>query len=166
MSRFMVALLSAVVVVPVMAAPPKPAAAPVPAALSADANAKYLADNAKKSGVVTLPGLQYEVLKKGSGAVAHRHDCVTVNYKGWLINGKVFDKTEGSPATFPANLLIPGWTTVLQLMHEGDTWRITVPSEMAYSADGTGEGTIPPNQTLVFDVQLLRVTKPVKGQCK
>ncbi|MGB8601811.1 MAG: FKBP-type peptidyl-prolyl cis-trans isomerase, partial [Rhizomicrobium sp.] len=139
---------------------PAAVAADTSAALSADANANYLADNAKKPGVVTLPGLQYEVLKKGTGAVAHRHDCVLVNYKGWLIDGKVFDQTDGKPVTFPAHLLIPGWTTALQLMHEGDLWRITVPSELAYGSDGTGEGTIPPNQTLVFDVELLKVTKP------
>lgn len=146
-------------VAPVWAA--EPAVAP-----SADANAKYLADNAKRPGVVSVPGVQYEVLKKGTGAQAHRHDCVTVNYKGALIDGKVFDQTDGKPVTFPAQLLIPGWITILQLMHEGDVWRITVPAEMAYGADGTGGGIIPPNQTLVFEVELLKASKPVRGHCR
>lgn len=137
-----------------------------PAPLSGEANAAYLAGNAKKQGVVALPGIQYEVLKQGNGAQPARHDCVTVNYKGWLIDGKVFDQTEpGKPAVFPAGQLIPGWVVALQLMHVGDKWQIVVPSEMAYGKTGVGDGLIPPDQTLVFEVELLKITKPTKKGC-
>lgn len=137
---------------------------PVP--LSAEANTAYLANNAKKQGVVALPGIQYEVLKQGDGPQPGRHDCVTVNYKGWLIDGKVFDQTEpGKPANFPANLLIPGWVVALQLMHTGDTWRIVIPSELAYGKPGIGDGLIPPDQTLVFEVELLKVYAPTRKGC-
>jgi FKBP-type peptidyl-prolyl cis-trans isomerase len=131
------------------------------------ANADFLSANAKKPGVTTLPGLQYEVLKKGEGATPRRSDCVTVNYKGTLIDGKVFDQTEpDKPVTFPAQLLIPGWIVVLQLMHEGDAWRVAIPPELAYGHDGAGEGIIPPDQTLIFDVELVKVAKPVRGRCQ
>lgn len=142
-------------------------AAPAPnAAPSADANAKFLAENAKKAGVTSVPGIQYQVLKKGSGAQPARKDCVTVYYSGALINGKVFDKTEpGKPATFPAGRLIPGWVEALQMMHVGDKWRLVIPSGLAYGKDGAGDGLIPPNQTLVFEVELLKVSPPQSGAC-
>ena len=131
--------------------------------LSAEANAAYLADNAKKSGVVLVPGIQYQVLEKGDGTQPGRKDCVTVYYKGSLIDGKVFDQTEpGQPATFPAGLLIPGWVEALQMMHVGDKWRLVIPAGLAYGRDGAGSGVIPPNQTLVFEVHLLKVIP--KGQ--
>jgi len=137
-----------------------------PVAPSSQANAAYMAGNAKKPGVVALPGIQYEVLQKGDGPQPTRHDCVTVNYKGWLIDGKVFDQTQpGKPAVFPAGQLIPGWVVALQLMHVGDKWQIVVPSEMAYGAKGVGDGLIPPDQTLVFEVELLKITKPTKKGC-
>lgn len=130
-------------------------------------NADFIAANAKKPGVVSVPGIQYRVLKKGNGAQPGRHDCVTVNYKGSLIDGKVFDETKpGKPATFPAGALIPGWVEALQMMHAGDKWNIVIPSGLAYGKGGAGDGLIPPNQTLVFDVELLKVSPPVQGSCE
>lgn len=129
--------------------------------LSAESNAKYLTDNAAKDGVKTLPsGLQYRVIKTGSGSGKSPRggDLVTVTYKGWLIDGKVFDQTgHGQTAQFPANRLIPGWVEALRLMKEGDEWELTIPSELAYGEQGAGSD-IPPNQVLVFDMQLLQVT--------
>jgi len=137
-----------------------------PAPLSPEGNAKFLADNAKKDGVVSVPGIQYEVLQKGTGAQPERRDCVTVTYTGSLTNGKVFDKTEpGKPATFPAGRLIPGWVEALQMMHVGDKWRLVIPPGLAYGKDGAGDGLIPPNQTLVFELELLKVSPPVQGMC-
>lgn len=136
------------------------------APLSVEANNAYLADNAKKSGVVSVPGIQYEVLEKGEGPQPDRKDCVTVYYKGSLIDGKVFDQTEpGKPATFPAGALIPGWVEALQMMHTGDKWRLVIPAGLAYGKDGAGEGLIPPNQTLVFELELLKVIKRGEPGC-
>jgi FKBP-type peptidyl-prolyl cis-trans isomerase len=129
--------------------------------LSASANAKFLADNKAKDGVKTLPdGLQYRVIKTGHGkGVTSGADTVSVYYKGWLISGKVFDQTQlDQPASFPAGHLIPGWVEALRMMHEGDEWQLVIPSDLGYGADGTPDGTIPPNQTLVFDMTLLTVT--------
>ena len=125
--------------------------------LSAAANQKFLADNAAKQGVFkTADGLQYRVLKAGTGKSPQSgDDQVTVNYKGWMINGKVFDQHNG--ATFPAGQLIPGWVEALSLMKEGDSWELVIPSELGYGPDGAGSD-IPPNQTLVFDMTLLKVT--------
>jgi FKBP-type peptidyl-prolyl cis-trans isomerase len=132
-----------------------PAAKPAP--LSAEANAAYLAENAKKSGVVSVPGIQYEVLKPGNGPQPTRRDCVSVYYKGMLIDGRVFDQTEaGQPATFPTGRLIPGWTQALQMMHAGEKWRLVIPAALAYGHEGAG-GVIPPDQTLVFELELLKV---------
>jgi FKBP-type peptidyl-prolyl cis-trans isomerase len=130
-------------------------------ALSAQANATFLAANAQKPGVrVTASGLQYRVIHAGYGQRPHGTDLVTVNYKGTLINGKVFDATEpGLPAQFTVNKLIPGWTEALQLMREGDEWEIVIPSSLAYGARGAG-GAIPPNQALVFDLTLISVKPP------
>lgn len=137
-----------------------------PAPLSAQANAEYLAKNAKKAGVVSVPGIQYQVLKAGKGAQPGRKDCVSVYYKGWLIDGKVFDKTEpGKPAVFPAGMLIPGWVEALLMMHVGDKWRIVIPPGLAYGKAGAGNGLIPPDQTLVFDVELLKVSPPTEAGC-
>ncbi|HEY1962595.1 MAG TPA: FKBP-type peptidyl-prolyl cis-trans isomerase [Rhizomicrobium sp.] len=129
--------------------------------LSAEANAAFVAANAKKPGVVTTPsGLQYRSIHTGFGRRPHATDLVTVNYKGTLINGKVFDATEpGLPAQFTVNKLIPGWTEALQLMREGDEWEIVIPSSLAYGARGAG-GAIPPDQTLVFDLTLISVKPP------
>ena len=128
--------------------------------LSAASNARFLADNRAKDGVKTLPdGLQYRVIKSGSGkSPKSGADIVTVTYKGWLINGKVFDQTqEGQTASFPAGRLIPGWVEALRLMKEGDEWELVIPSDLGYGADGAGDA-IPPNQTLMFDMTLLQVT--------
>jgi peptidylprolyl isomerase len=139
-------------------------AAPDP--LSPAANSNYLNTNAHKPGVVAMPGIQYRVIKSGKGAQPDRSDCVSVNYKGSLINGKVFDATKpGESATFPAGRLISGWTEALQLMHEGDEWELVIPAGLAYGKKGAGDGLIPGDQTLVFDIQLLKVKKSIAGQC-
>jgi FKBP-type peptidyl-prolyl cis-trans isomerase len=127
--------------------------------LSAASNAKYLTDNAAKEGVkVTPDGLQYRVIKSGSGKrVTSGGDKVTVTYKGWTIDGNVFDQTPpGQTATFPAGGLIPGWVEALRMMHEGDEWQLTIPSSLGYGEQGAG-GAIGPNQTLVFDMTLVSV---------
>jgi FKBP-type peptidyl-prolyl cis-trans isomerase len=131
-------------------------------ALDDAANAKFLADNAAKDGVVKRPsGLQYRVLHAGDGkSVTSGNDMVTVTYKGWLINGKVFDQTgPGQTAKFPAGRLIPGWVEALSLMKEGDEWQLVIPSDLAYGARGAG-ADIPGNQTLVFDMKLIAVNAP------
>ena len=134
--------------------------------LSPKANDAFLDANVRKPGVNALPGIQYRVLKAGKGTQPDGRDCATVNYKGSLINGKVFDATKpGEHATFPVGRLIAGWTEALQLMHEGDEWELVIPSGLAYGKRGAGSGAIPPDQTLIFDVELLKVTKPVDGQC-
>jgi FKBP-type peptidyl-prolyl cis-trans isomerase len=128
--------------------------------MSPEGNQKFLADNAKKDGVkATASGLQYRVIKAGAGKSPTVNDQVTVTYKGWLIDGTVFDQTQpGQSATFPAGALIPGWVEALQLMKEGDEWEIVIPSKLGYGEAGAG-GVIPPNQTLVFDMALLTVQK-------
>lgn len=135
----------------------------VDSSLSPQANAAFLAANAKKPGVVVEPsGLQHRAIHNGYGKRPKPTDLVTVNYKGTLINGKVFDATEPSlPAQFTVNKLIPGWTEALQLMREGDEWEIVIPANLAYGARGAGDA-IPPNQTLVFDLTLISVTPPPK----
>ena len=130
------------------------------------ANAAFIAANAKKPGVVSVPGIQYQVLKQGHGAQPGRHDCVTVYYSGSLIDGKVFDATKpGKPATFPAGALIPGWVEALQMMHAGDKWKLVIPAGLAYGKAGAGDGVIPPNQTLIFEVELLKVAPPSQTGC-
>jgi len=155
------------------AAPSAPAAAPsaggsttgtqLPVAkdLSPESNQQFLADNAKRAGVMTLPdGLQYQVIKSGTGKSPTPNDLVTVTYRGSLINGMVFDETQpGKTATFPAGQLIPGWVEALQKMKEGDEWELVIPSNLGYGEAGAG-GVIPPNQTLVFDMSLLKVEAP------
>lgn len=130
--------------------------------LTADANAAYLANYAKTQGVIVRPsGLEYKILHNGFGKRPGPNDVVTVYYTGALINGTVFDGTEpGLPAQFKASALIPGWTEALELMREGDHWQVVIPAQLAYGARGAGEGAIPPNQVLVFDLQLVAVTTP------
>jgi FKBP-type peptidyl-prolyl cis-trans isomerase FklB len=126
---------------------------------SADANKRFLADYAARPGVKKLPdGLMYRVIKAGTGpAVQKDSDVVTVYYKGALITGKVFDQTKPEePAQFPAGGLIPGWVEALKLMKTGDTWEIAVPADLGYGADGNGDA-IPPDQTLVFTLSLVKV---------
>lgn len=129
-------------------------------AVFADANADYLAANAKKPGVVvSKDGLQHKVVTTGHGVKAHLTDCASVYYKGTFTDGRVFDQSpEGQPVSFPVNRVIPGWTEALQMMHVGDVWELTIPSALAYGPSGTPDGTIPPNTPLVFSVELLKVS--------
>ena len=121
----------------------------------------FLTENAKLEGIkVTESGLQYEVLESGKGDSPKASDNVEVHYTGKLIDGTVFDSSveRGVPASFGVTQVIPGWVEALQLMHEGDKWRLYIPSDLAYGPNGAG-GVIGPNMTLIFDVELLRVIK-------
>ncbi|MEO7175849.1 MAG: FKBP-type peptidyl-prolyl cis-trans isomerase [Saprospiraceae bacterium] len=120
---------------------------------------KYLADNGKRKEVITLAsGLQYEILKPGSGPKPKSTDEVTVHYKGTLINGFEFDSSikRGQPATFPVNGVIKGWTEALQLMGEGSKWKLFIPADLAYGNSGAG-ADIKPGSTLIFEVELIKV---------
>ncbi|MBV9331920.1 MAG: FKBP-type peptidyl-prolyl cis-trans isomerase [Alphaproteobacteria bacterium] len=142
------------------------AAAAQSQSLSPEANTNYLRANATKPGVISLPGIQYRVIRSGKGAQPGLRDCATVNYKGSLIDGKQFDATKpGKPANFPVGGLIAGWTEALQLMHQGDDWQIVIPAGLAYGRRGAGDGLIPPDQTLVFEVELVRVAPSAGGRC-
>jgi FKBP-type peptidyl-prolyl cis-trans isomerase len=123
-----------------------------------DAGNKFLEANKKKDGVkTTASGLQYIVLKEGTGASPKSTDKVKVHYEGKLIDGKVFDSSikRGEPITFPLNGVIPGWTEGLQLMKEGGKCRFFIPPALAYGAQGSG--AIGPNEVLIFDVELIAV---------
>lgn len=118
----------------------------------------FLAENAKKPGVTTTAsGLQYEVLKEGTGAKPAATSTVKVHYEGKLIDGTVFDSSvqRGEPVSFPLNQVIPGWTEGLQLMSPGAKYRFVIPAKLAYGE--TGAGPIPPHAALVFEVELLEV---------
>ena len=120
---------------------------------------KYLAENAKKEGVITLPsGLQYQVLKEGNGKKPTAKDQVKCHYEGFLIDGTVFDSSvqRGEPAVFGLQQVIAGWTEGLQLMQEGAKYRFFIPFRLAYGEGGAG-GAIPPFATLIFDVELIQV---------
>ena len=120
---------------------------------------KYLSENAKKEGVVTLPsGLQYKVLKEGNGKSPKATDKVVCHYEGMLVDGTMFDSSiqRGEPATFPLNGVIAGWTEGLQLMKEGAKYRFFIPYQLGYGERGAG-ASIPPVATLVFDVELIEV---------
>ena len=127
------------------------------------AGVDFLAENAKKEGVITLPsGLQYKVLKQGDGAVAKASDKVKVKYEGRLIDGKVFDSTDkhgGDPVTFSPNQVIKGWTEALCMMPVGSKWQLYIPQELAYGPRGAG-ADIPPYSTLIFDVEVLEIEAP------
>ncbi|MGV8962472.1 MAG: FKBP-type peptidyl-prolyl cis-trans isomerase [Candidatus Saccharimonadaceae bacterium] len=121
---------------------------------------KFLAENAKKEGVITLPsGLQYEVIKKGTGAIPSDADQVKVHYHGTLLDGTVFDSSvdRNEPAVFGVTQVIPGWTEALKLMPVGSKWKVFVPSNLAYGAED--RGAIKPFSTLIFDVELLSIEK-------
>ena len=119
----------------------------------------FLAENKKKEGVKTLPsGLQYKVIKAGTGKKPKSNDTVTVHYRGTLINGTEFDSSykRGQPVSFPVSEVIPGWTEALQLMEEGAKWQLFIPSNIAYGERGAG-GVIGPNATLIFEVELVSI---------
>ena len=124
-----------------------------------EAGEKYLAENGKKDGVVTLPsGLQYQVLREGNGKKPSAKDSVKCHYEGFLIDGTVFDSSvqRGEPAVFGLQQVIAGWTEGLQLMQEGAKYRFFIPYRLAYGEGGAGQ-MIPPFATLIFDVELIEV---------
>lgn len=123
-----------------------------------EAGEKFLAANKTKPGVKTTPsGLQYEVIKEGSGRKPLATDTVEVNYKGTLTNGTEFDNSykRGAPISFPLNRVIPGWTEALQLMPEGSKYRLYIPYQLAYGMNDQGQ--IPGGSVLIFEVELLEV---------
>jgi FKBP-type peptidyl-prolyl cis-trans isomerase FklB len=127
--------------------------------MAKEAGEKYLAENAKKDGVVVLPsGLQYLVLKEGNGKKPSAKDSVKCHYEGFLIDGTVFDSSvqRGEPAVFGLQQVIAGWTEGLQLMQEGAKYRFFIPYRLAYGEGGAG-GSIPPYAALIFDVELIQV---------
>ena len=135
------------------------AAAEAAAAQAAQAGVDFLAENAKREGVITLDsGLQYEVVTAGTGATPDASSTVRTHYEGTLISGEVFDSSykRGQPAEFPVGGVIAGWTEALQLMQEGAKWRLYIPSELAYGARGAGN-SIPPHSALIFDIELIKV---------
>ncbi|HMK60870.1 MAG TPA: FKBP-type peptidyl-prolyl cis-trans isomerase [Dissulfurispiraceae bacterium] len=121
----------------------------------------FLAENKKKEGVITLPdGLQYKIITDGKGDKPKATDKVKVNYKGTLIDGTEFDSSykRGEPAVFDVDKVIAGWTETLQLMKVGSKWTVYIPSALAYGERGAGSA-IGPNQTLIFDIDLLSIEK-------
>lgn len=123
------------------------------------AGESFLAENAKKEGIVVLPsGLQYQVLKEGNGKKPSANDQVKCHYEGTLIDGTIFDSSyqRNEPATFGLNQVIAGWTEGVQLMSEGAKYRFFIPYNLAYGERGAG-AQIPPFAALVFDVELLKV---------
>ncbi len=127
--------------------------------IAKEAGEKYLAENAKKDGVVTLPsGLQYQVIREGDGKKPSAKDTVRCHYEGFLIDGTVFDSSvqRGEPAEFGLQQVIAGWTEGLQLMQEGAKYRFFIPYRLGYGESGAA-GTIPPFAALIFDVELIKV---------
>jgi FKBP-type peptidyl-prolyl cis-trans isomerase len=122
---------------------------------------EFLAKNKEKAGIVELEsGLQYEVIKEGTGPKPTAEQTVKVHYTGTLIDGKVFDSSveRGEPATFGVGQVIPGWTEALQLMPVGSKWKVYIPGELAYGPRGAG-ADIGPNETLIFEVELLEIVE-------
>ena len=129
------------------------------AAASQEQGETFLRMNKERPGVVTLPsGLQYQVLKQGNGQQPKATDRVRCHYEGRLVDGTVFDSSiqRGEPAVFGVGQVIQGWVEALQLMKEGDKWRLFIPYQLAYGEQGAGDA-IPPRAALVFDVELLNV---------
>ena len=121
----------------------------------------FLAENAKREGVVTLPsGLQYEIIKEGKGIKPNANDQVKCHYEGTLIDGTLFDSSikRGQPTVFGVSQVIKGWVEALQLMPEGSKWKLYIPSELGYGSQQAGE-MIPPYSTLIFEVELIKVIK-------
>ena len=126
-----------------------------------EAGEAFLAQNKTREGITTTEsGLQYEVINEGSGEKPGLTDKVTTHYHGTLIDGTVFDSSvnRGEPVSFSVNGVIPGWTEALQLMSVGSKWKLYVPSELAYGQRGAG-GAIGPNETLIFEVELISIEK-------
>ena len=124
-----------------------------------DPGQAYLYINAQKPGVKVMPsGLQFEIIESGEGRSPLATSNVVTHYHGTFVNGDVFDSSvdRGAPAEFPVNRVIAGWTEALQMMKEGDKWRLVLPPEIAYGERGAG-GLIPPNTVLVFEVELIEV---------
>lgn len=120
----------------------------------------FLAENAKKEGIVTLPsGLQYEIIKEGDGPIPKETDTVKTHYHGTLINGTVFDSSieRDQPAVFPVNGVIKGWVEALQLMPVGSVWKLYIPTDLAYGANPHPNGPIEPHMALVFKIELLAI---------
>jgi FKBP-type peptidyl-prolyl cis-trans isomerase FklB len=127
-----------------------------------------LAANAKKEGVVSLPsGLQYKVIKEGTGKPPGPRDSVTVNYSGTSINGTEFDNSHkrNAPATFRVDSVIRGWSKALQLMKVGSKSKLYLPSELAYGERGAG-GKIPPNSPLIFEVEVISISQAEEAKKK
>ncbi len=119
----------------------------------------FLAENAKKEGVVTLPsGLQYKVITEGNGKIPTASDSVECHYEGTLVDGTKFDSSydRGETATFGVTQVIPGWVEALQLMPEGSRWQLYIPYNLAYGERGAGQA-IPPYAALIFDIELIKV---------
>lgn len=128
--------------------------------IRATEGAQFMANNANAEGVITTAsGLQYQVLQEGTGPHPTASDTVTVHYTGTLLDGTVFDSSvsRGQPISFPLQGVIAGWTEGLQLMNVGSKFRFWIPPELAYGTRGAGNGVIPPNATLIFDVELLGI---------
>ncbi|MBS3807016.1 MAG: FKBP-type peptidyl-prolyl cis-trans isomerase [Bacteroidales bacterium] len=131
-----------------------------------EAGKKFLEENKSKEGVkVTESGLQYKVIEEGTGISPDANDTVKVHYVGKTIDGEVFDssKERGEPAEFPVNRVISGWTEGLQMMKEGANYKLFIPTDLAYGTRVRPGGEIEPNEALIFDVELLEVTK-VEGE--
>jgi FKBP-type peptidyl-prolyl cis-trans isomerase FklB len=124
-----------------------------------EAGAKFLEENKKRPGVVTLPsGLQYEIITKGTGPIPKSTDTVKANYAGTLIDGTEFDNSfkRGAPITIPVTGVIRGWVEALEMMPVGSKWKLFIPSDLGYGDRGAG-GAIPGGAALIFDIELLEI---------
>jgi FKBP-type peptidyl-prolyl cis-trans isomerase FklB len=136
------------------------------AAKRADDSKRFLSDNKKRPGVkVTSSGMQYKILKSGKGAKPKAEDVVIVNYRASFVNGSEFEASGGKPFTTPVNQVIPGWQEALQLMEVGSKWQLFIPPELAYGEQGSAPA-IGPNTTLIFELELLEISKPAVGRSK
>lgn len=136
------------------------------AAKRADDAKRFLADNKKRPGVkTTASGLQYKILKPGKGVRPKADDVVSVNYRASFVNGTQFETNGDKPFTTPLNQVIPGWQEALQLMDVGAKWQLFIPPDLAYGAEGSAPA-IGPNTTLIFEIELVEISKPTVGRTK